>query len=409
MLRKITEDDTKYYYIVSALDSATATRAVSILSQPPITGKYANIKKFLTSAYELSDYERASSLFNIRGLGDLKPSELMDNMLALIGSNTPCVLFKYLFLQSFLSDRSQYVQIYNVKSNPHSVSCGILQGSVMGPLLFNIFINDIINATTKFTLIMYADDTTLVSHLENFGTTNIEIEREINKEISKVNTWLLSNKLVLNVAKSKFMLFFKHPKVVPTLKLLINGNPIEQVTNFNFLGITIDQNITWSDHITKISIKVTRVIGILSKLKHIFPRNILRTIYNSLIHPHLIYGLYLWGFSPKRLIILQKKAVRTISLSRYLSHSTPLFKNLKILKIDDQYSIQLYKLYYKNTNNLLPSYFNSFTPYYNNEEHSHNLRSMTLRLPMTRREFFVQSTKYQLLKLVRETSVIDLN
>ena len=77
----------------------------------------------------------------------------------------------------------------------------------MGPLLFNIFINDIINATTKFTLIMYADDTTLVSHLENFGTTNIEIEGEINKEISKVNTWLLSNKLVLNVAKSKFMLF----------------------------------------------------------------------------------------------------------------------------------------------------------------------------------------------------------
>ena len=142
------------------------------------------------------------------------------------------------------------------------------------------------------------------------------------------------------------MLFFKHLKVVPTLKLLINGNPIEQVTNFNFLGITIDQNITWSDHITKISIKVARVIGILSKLKHIFPRNILRIIYNSLIHPHLIYGLYLWGFSSKRLIILQKKAVRTISLSRYLSHSTPLFKNLKILKIDDQYSIQLYKLYY---------------------------------------------------------------
>ena len=217
----------------------------------------------------------------------------------------------------------------------------------MGPLLFNVFINDIINATTKFTLIMYADDTTLVFHLENFGATNIEIEREINKKISKVNTWLLSDKLVLNVAKSKFMLFFKHPKVAPTLKLLINGNPIEQVTNFNFLGITIDQNITWSDHITKISIKVARVIGtsILSKLKHIFPRNILRIIYNSLIHPHLIYGLSLWGFSPKRLIILQKKAVRTISLSRYLSHSTPLFKNLKILKIDDQYSIQLYKLY----------------------------------------------------------------
>ena len=74
------------------------------------------------------------------------------------------------------------------------------------------------------------------------------------------------------------MLFFKHPKVVTTLKLLISGNPIEQVTNFNFFGITIDQNITWSDHTAKISIKVARVIGLLSKLKHIFPRNILRTI-----------------------------------------------------------------------------------------------------------------------------------
>ena len=77
----------------------------------------------------------------------------------------------------------------------------------MGLLLFNIFINDIINATTKFTLIMYADDTTLVSHLENFGATNIEIEREINQEISKVNTWLLSNKLVLNVANQNSCYF----------------------------------------------------------------------------------------------------------------------------------------------------------------------------------------------------------
>ena len=109
---------------------------------------------------------------------------------------------------------------------------------------------------------MYADDTTLVSHLENFGATNIAIEDGLNQEISKVNTWLFSNKLVLNVTKSKFMLFFKHPKIVQTLNLSINGNLVEQVINFNFLGITIDQNITWSDHISKISIKVARVIGI---------------------------------------------------------------------------------------------------------------------------------------------------
>ena len=223
-----------------------------------------------------------------------------------------------------------------------------------------------------------------------------------------MNIWLLSNKLLLNVAKSKFMIFFKHPRTIPKLSTSINGNTVEQVTNFNFLGITLDQNITWNDQISKISIKVARVIGIMNKLKHIFPHQILRTLYNSLIHPHLIYRLYIWGFSPKQLTILLKKVVRILARKPYISHTTSIFKDLKILKLKDQYSIQLYKLYHKNTNNLLPSYFNSFTPYYD-VDHNHDLRYTALRLPMTRREYFVQSTRYQFLKLIRETSVIDLN
>ena len=136
---------------------------------------------------------------------------------------------------------------------------------------------------------MYADDTTLTSTLENFGGVNDEasLERELNQEITKVYSWLLSNKLTLNAAKSKFMIFFKVLKVVPRLNLTIAGNPIEQVNEFNFVGITLDQNITWKPHITKVAIKIARVIGVLHKLKHIFPQHILLTIYNSLIQPHL--------------------------------------------------------------------------------------------------------------------------
>ena len=240
-------------------------------------------------------------------------------------------------LKSYLHGRSQYVQIENAKSCSHPVLCGIPRGSVLGPLLFNILINDIPKATSKFKVIMYADDTTLVSHLENFGPLNDinTLEQELNREISKVNTWLLSNKLLLNVAKSKFMIFFKHPRTIPKLSISIIGNPVEQVTNFNFLGITLDQNITWNDHISKISIKVARVIGIMNKLKHIFPHQILRTLYNSLIHPHLIYGLYIWGFSPKRLTILQKKVVGILARRPYISHTTSIFKDLKILKGTD--------------------------------------------------------------------------
>ena len=151
------------------------------------------------------------------------------------------------------------------------------------------------------------------------------------------------------------MTFFKHPRTIPKLSISINDNPVEQVTNFNFLGITLDQNITWNDHISKISIKVARVIGIMNKVKHIFPHQVLRTLYNSLIHPHIIYGLYIWGFCPKRLTILQKKAVRILARRPYISHTTSIFKDLKILKLNDQYSMQLYKLYHHNTNNLLPS------------------------------------------------------
>ena len=199
-------------------------------------------------------------------------------------------------LKHYLSDRDQYVRLGNFKSQYHNISCGIPQGSVMGPLLFNIVINDLHSATKKFDFIMYADEPTLVSTLENFALTcNVKkIERNINIDISKVTTWLQRNKLQLTVSKSKLMMFFKHPKTLPKLYITANGNVIDQVSEFNFLGITIDENITWNSHIRNTSIKIARVIGILRKFKRIFPRHILRLIYNSLIYPHLLYGLNLY-------------------------------------------------------------------------------------------------------------------
>ena len=119
--------------------------------------------------------------------------------------------------------------------------------------------------------------------------------------------WLHSNKLKLNASKSKFMIFFKHPRIIPKLNIWANGNQIDEVQEFNFLGITIDQNITWTPHIRKISIKISRVIGVLRKLKHIFPQHILRLIYNSLFI-HILYTVWTSGdLNTNALLYYRKK------------------------------------------------------------------------------------------------------
>ena len=116
-MRNISQDDTKYYHVLSSLDTNTATRALSIITSPPPSDKHSTIKSFLTSAYGLTDGERALALLSIRGLGDSKPSELMDNMLSLLGQHRPCFLFRQIFLQQLpehvrtplaVSDTSDY-------------------------------------------------------------------------------------------------------------------------------------------------------------------------------------------------------------------------------------------------------------------------------------------------------------
>ena len=110
-------------------------------------------------------------------------------------------------LKSYLSNRKQYVQLSDVRSSVRPISVGVPQGSILGPLLFNIFINDIVKSSTKFNFILYADDTTLNSTLDSFGQDAVEIQNTIVSELQNIFKWLDVNRLCLNVTKSKFMLF----------------------------------------------------------------------------------------------------------------------------------------------------------------------------------------------------------
>ena len=225
--------------------------------------------------------------------------------------------------------------------------------------------NDIHNASSKFHFIIYADDTNLTSPLCSFNSSlslkDIDIDamsKHINTELGQIQEWLNINKLTLNVSKTKFMLFHHSQRAIDNLipKILINDEQIECVSEFNFLGLTIDEHLTWKPHIQKVSNKIARTLGVMCRLKNFLPGHILRMLYNSLVLPHLQYSILTWGFKASRLKKLQKRALRIITRSKYNAHTEPLFKKQNLLKLNDLFELNVLKLYYKFKKNILPYY-----------------------------------------------------
>ena len=209
-------------------------------------------------------------------------------------------------MRIYLTNRKQYVVFNSCQSDYSEIYTGAPQGSILGPLFFGIYINDLINVSNRLNFLMYADDTTIYFNLEEFDHLNKE--GDINGELEKVNTWLKLNKLSLNAQKTKLMVFHRKQKHVDEINVQYNGTKIERVESFNFLGIMLDENLTWKSHIETVGKKISKVTGILYRLKNIFPENVLFVLYNSLIVSYINYGLLLWGVHVHKLELLQKKS-----------------------------------------------------------------------------------------------------
>jgi hypothetical protein len=197
------------------------------------------------------------------------------------------------WINSYLSERKQYVTYMGTKSTMKTMKCGVPQGSILGPLLFLLYINDLGEIFQNLNPILYADDSNLITT----GNNLLDLETTTNQEIPLLLDWLQANRHSLNIKKTHVMIFgkknTKNRDYIPNIK--INGETLDIVDETKFLGIILDSELNWKKHVSYTSKKLAKAIAILSKTRQFFNKKTLLQMYYSFMYPYLTYGNVLWG------------------------------------------------------------------------------------------------------------------
>ena len=299
------------------------------------------------------------------------------------------------WFKSYLHQRRQFTIINNVESSWKYISYGVPQGSILGPLLFLLYINDIHSSSTTVSFLLFADDTTIT-----FSHCNLQsLVNQLNAELINISSWFKSNKLSLNPGKTKLMLFSKSSKqpILPS-PVCIDGQPLSQVHLTKFLGVVINDKLTWTDHISSITKTTSRNTGVLSKLRWFLPPSALLSIYNTLILPYLNYSNIVWARSSNSqlhsLLMIQKRAVRICTLSSPRDHSAPLFAKLNTLTLTDINKLQTGIFMYRYIHKLLPQIFSSFFQSVHSIHNYGTRSSNALYVPFTHTSYSMNTIRF---------------
>ena len=283
------------------------------------------------------------------------------------------------WFKSYLANRRQYCRVNGVDSNMENIEVGVPQGSCLCPLLFLVYINDLPCIIKNSKVSMYADDTSLYHFSKNISQLNWAI----NQDLGKLDRWLKGNKLSLNVTKTHSMLITtKHKKKYldisgQTFQPSIRETSVEVASNTKYLGVQLDEHLSWKEHIKVVTAKVSRAIGLLKYAKKYLPIAVVNTLYSSIVEPHFQYCCSVWGCCNSTDILqlqrLQNRAARVLTNSQFDALSKPLIQSLGWQKLT----------VFKCLNDLAPRYLSEFFTK-NVDCISRNLRntSTDLRLPL---------------------------
>ena len=262
---------------------------------------------------------------------------------------------------SYLENRYQYTRVNGENSVINQIETGVPQGSVLGPLLFIIYVNDIVNCINDGKTTLFADDTSILLHDSNLKLLKIRSE----KTLKDIYDWLISNKLTLSWEKTFFVIYNSYKKRSDEItELKVYDNEIKRVKSVKYLGMIIDENLSWSSHVKSLCNILSRNFNLFYNIRNIIPDHLKRQIYYSLVYSQIQYGIELYGACSKQLLnkiqTLQNKLLKVLYNLPYRTDTNVIHSSLNILKIDDIRKLNILKFVYEAVNRISIRQFNNY-------------------------------------------------